>query len=217
MLDFLIENGSYALMLAFLLAAGLGLPLPEDIVLLAAGALVHREVTLLLPTVVVCVVGVIAGDLTIFLVARRLGARALEHRYYARLLPPHRRVRLERLLERHGGKYIFVARHLAGLRAGCFALAGMHRMPLRVFLFWDALALAFSGSAIMGLGYYFANHLEMALRYVARAQHTVLAVVALLVLAYIGMRLVRRWRSRPEPLPSQEPVPTPAPESRLTA
>ena len=213
MLDLLIDNGSYALMLAALLAAGLGLPLPEDIVLLAAGALVHREVTLLLPTVLVCVAGVIGGDLIIFLIARRLGARALEHRYYARLLPPHRRARLEGLLERHGGKYIFVARHLAGLRAGCFAVAGMHRMPLRVFLFWDTLALAFSGSAIMGLGYYFADHLEMALRFVARAQHTLLAVVALLALAYIGFRLARRWRGKPAPVQDQEPAP--APESNL--
>jgi membrane protein DedA with SNARE-associated domain len=195
-LNFLIEQGSYALMLAVLLVAGLGVPLPEDLVLLAAGVLLQRGITELPGTVLVIVAGVLVGDATIFLAARRLGDAAPGKPLFGRLLRPERRERLEALFHRYGGFVIFLARHLAGLRAPIFALAGMHRMRLWRFLLWDALGLTVSAPLVVGLGYFLSDRLEEALGNLVRAEHIILAVVLVPSALYGGWRLVRRRRDR---------------------
>ncbi len=193
MLDLLLEQGSYALMFLALLAAGLGVPMPEDIVLLAGGALVSEGVTSLTPTLAVCIVGVMAGDLTIFLMARTFGAKLLEHRFYAKLLPERRRNKLERNLRKHGSKIIFVARFLPGLRAPIFALSGMHRMSLAVFVFWDGLALLLSAPLFIALGYFLADRLEDAVRGLTSVRHFLLLAIGVSAVAYVAYALLRRW------------------------
>jgi membrane protein DedA with SNARE-associated domain len=192
LLYWLVENGSYGIMLLALLAAGLGVPLPEDIVLLAAGVLIHRGVTTWQTTVAVCFVGVLLGDLTIFLIARRLGATALSRRFYARLLPEGRRQKVEHMFARYGGGVVFLARHVAGFRAPVFALAGIHRMRVHTFLLFDALALCISAPLMIGLGYFFSDRLDQALQDLAHARRFALLLVGAVLLLFLGYRLLRR-------------------------
>lgn len=207
-LQFLLEQGSYGLMLVVLLAAGLGLPLPEDIVLIAGGILIHRGVTNVYATVAVCVVGVLAGDLMIFMAARRLGPKIYERRFIGRMLPPERRHKIEKLFARYGGLVVFSARHMAGLRAPTFAIAGIHGMsPLR-FLLWDALALAISLPLWMYLGYYFAERIDEALAGVDHAKTYVLIGAAVLVVLFAIFHFVKAMRkSRTPQVDSAENAP----------
>jgi membrane protein DedA with SNARE-associated domain len=191
-LPWLLEHATYGLLL-LLLAAGVGLPMPEDVVLLAAGALLQREVTHIVPTAAVVVVGVVAGDLTIFLMARHLGTRALERPLFRRLLPPRRRRRLEALFDRWGGGIVFVARHLAGIRAPVFALAGMHGMSGTRFLLFDLAGLTVSAPLVMGIGYLFSHRLEEASVHVTRVQHWVVFAVVALIAGYATFAALRRW------------------------
>lgn len=197
-LDLLLEHGSYLLMLVTLLVAGLGVPIPEDIVLISGGVLLQREVTGLWQTAITLTAGVIIGDLAIFLTGRKLGPAAYRLPWFARLLPPHRRERLERLFDRYGGLMVFMARHVVGLRAPMFALAGLHGMRIGTFLFFDLLAFAISGPFFVWLGYFFSERLEVLLQGVADAKLIVLAVAA----GVVGIALLqwgaktawRRWR-----------------------
>jgi membrane protein DedA with SNARE-associated domain len=192
-LPWLLEHATYGLMFLLLLAAGMGLPMPEDVVLLAAGALVHRQVTHIVPTAAVVVAGVIAGDLMIFFTARKLGAHALEHPLFRRLLPQRRRERLERLFERWGGGIVFVARHFAGIRAPVFALAGMHRMNALKFTLFDLAGLAVSAPLVMGVGYLFSDRLEQAMGHVTRVQHLIIFAAAGALALYATYAALRRW------------------------
>ena len=60
---FFIEHGSYGLMFAALVAAGMGMPLPEDIVFISGAILAQRGVTDLSVTVAVLASGVFVGHL----------------------------------------------------------------------------------------------------------------------------------------------------------
>src|SRR5690349_9554450 len=133
-------DGSIGLVFAWLLVGGLGLPLPEDAALLAAGVLIERGAVDPIFAVAVVLVGVLAGDGILFFAARRLGPAAYERKLFQRVLPPARRAKIERAYERYGGRLVFVARHVAGLRAAVFAMAGMNGMKPRRFFFWDTLA-----------------------------------------------------------------------------
>ena len=189
----LLASGSISLVLVWLLAGGLGIPLPEDAAILAAGVLVARGVVVAPVAFVLVMAAVLGGDLLLFLFARRLGPAAYERRVFRRLLPPKRRARVEALYARHGGKVVFVARHIVGVRAAAFALAGMNGMAVKKFIAWDALAAALSVPVVMGLGYFGAQHLDAVRRGLSMVEHDIALVVVIAVAAVVVLaRAVQR-------------------------
>lgn len=185
-----ILHGSIALVFAWLLIGGLGAPLPEDAALLAAGMLIHRGITHPILAVVLVFVGVLGGDAILFFAARRLGPAAYQRKVFQRVLPVERRAKIERAYQRYGGRLVFLARHVAGLRAAVFAMAGIHGMRPRRFLFWDTLAACISIPFVIGLGYFGSKHIDKMRAGIAESHHYVLLVVALGVLGFITWRHV---------------------------
>lgn len=195
-LEILIAQGSLGLIFVVLVVAGLGVPIPEDIPLLAAGILAQQGAAPLPIALVVCMVGVMIGDTIIFMTAKRLGTKALERPFFAKMLPKTRREKIERLFHRFGGGVIFVARFLPGLRAPTFAFAGMHGMTYKRFAFWDGLALCLSAPWIMGIGYWFAGNTEKIEEYMGGFKNLVIAIVGLVVVVVLAKVLWSRWRAR---------------------
>jgi membrane protein DedA with SNARE-associated domain len=192
----LLLHGSIVLVLAYLLIGGLGVPVPEDVALLAAGVLIRNGEVDPILAVVLVLIGVIGGDAMLFFFARRLGPAAYERKLFRRILPPERRAKIEDAYRRYGGRMVFLARHVAGLRAAAFAMAGIAGMrPLR-FLLWDAAAAMISVPIVMGLGYLGASHVEHMRAGIAKVEHHVLLVLAFAALGYLGWRHVRKLKGR---------------------
>lgn len=169
---------------AWLVLGGLGAPLPEDVALLAAGAMIERGEASAAPMFVLVMIAVLAGDATLFFGARKLGPAALARRPFSKLLPPARRAKLERAYARYGGLVVFVARHVAGVRAAAFAMAGISGMAPRKFLAFDAAAACIGVPVLMTLGYAGSQHVGE-----ARAVLATAAVAG--ALAYVVVRRVR--------------------------
>lgn len=193
-LSFLLSHGSIALVVLALIVAGLGLPIPEDIMLLAAGVLVHRGEVSYAGALAACAFGVFVGDTIIFLIARRLGPSALERRPLNLLVTPARREKIEHMFERYGNVIVFMARHMAGLRAPTFAMAGMHNMSLFKFWLWDGLGLCVSAPVVIGIGYWLADNLDEAKSYLQNFEHVVLGVIAVAIVGFLVWRRLRRGR-----------------------
>jgi membrane protein DedA with SNARE-associated domain len=191
-LSILLSHGSIALVVLALIVAGLGLPVPEDIMLLAAGVLVHRGEVSYPGALVACAFGVIVGDTTIFLIARRLGPSALERRPFKLLITPHRRERIEHMFAKYGNVIVFMARHMAGLRAPTFAMAGMHGMSLAKFWLWDGLGLCVSAPLVIGIGYWLADNLDRARLLLERFEFVILGLILAAIVAFIVWRRLRR-------------------------
>jgi membrane protein DedA with SNARE-associated domain len=196
-LDILLSHGSIGLVVLALVVAGLGLPVPEDIMLLAAGVLVYRGEVSYVGALAACAVGVIIGDTTIFLIARRLGPAALVRRPLRWLITPERRVKIEEMFRKRGKVIVFLGRHMAGLRAPIFAMAGINGIKLRDFWLYDGLGLCVSAPVVIGIGYVLADQLDHAK---ARLKQFETIVICVLVLAVIGIFVWRKLR-RPKPLP----------------
>ena len=192
MSDELLSHGSLVLVFVWLMIGSLGIPLPEDIALLAAGVMLSQGTAGIIPTVIVVTVGVLGGDLVLFLTARRLGLRAYDKKLFQRLLPPARRARFEDLYAKHGGKVVFIARHVAGLRAATFVLAGIHGMAVRRFVFWDALGACITVPLIVGLGYIGASHIDAVRAGIAHVQHYIVLVAVILIAGYLVYRQVTK-------------------------
>jgi len=195
-LPWLLSHGSAAMLFAALVAGGLGVPIPEDLVLLSLGILAHQDVFSLTVALVVGLVGVICGDIALFLTARRVGPALYAHPRLRRLLPPERRERLARLYALHGGRCVFVGRFLSVLRGAVFIMAAVQGMKLRHFLLWDGLALILSAPLVVGLGYAFSHSVEAVTKGAARAEHLMVVALVATVAVISGLRRLRARKRR---------------------
>lgn len=198
LLDF-IQTSPLAIwgLLGLLLLCGMGLPMPEDIILIAAGILsAEREESWVLVSVLMYV-GVIGGDLLMFAGGRHLGGRLLASKWMRRWLSQERQERVGRLLDRFGPAAFFVARFMPGLRAPFFCTAGAMRARYSQFLLYDGLAALISVPVFVGLGNFlwlqFGDDIEKFSAALSRTQsYTLLFVVTLIVAAAIALWLNRR-------------------------
>jgi len=146
--------GAYGL----LVVAGFGLPIPEEVVVMAAGGWVAAEPEygpirwVILP---VCIAGILTSDIMLYSVGRYWGARLLEHRRIARLLTPERLDRIQRNFERYGTKILLIVRWVPGIRSPLFMTAGTMRLPFVRFIVADSIAAVAGHSVIFFLSYWF--------------------------------------------------------------
>ncbi|QAT88853.1 DedA family protein [Corallococcus coralloides] len=198
-LQLLLTHGSVPLLFVVLVAGGLGLPFPEDLVQLAAGVLSHRGAMPLPVAIALCFAGVLCGDTVLFLTARRLGQALYTHQRTRRLFPPERRQRIQGLYAKHGSRVVFVGRFMSVLRVPVFAMAAAEGMPFRRFLLWDGLALCVSSPLVVTLGYLGSASVDRVAKGAGRVEHfvTLAGVAALLVVL-----AVRHAREKRQPRPS---------------
>jgi membrane protein DedA with SNARE-associated domain len=185
-----IEHFTYLGLLVVLVLCGLGLPVPEDAVLLTGGFLAHRGVVQYPVTLVVSFVGVITGDCSLYFLGRHFGTGLL--RYFGLMHPNSRRsiAKMRAFMARHGHRAVFYGRFLAGLRALVYLSAGSLGVPITRFLFYDIMGAVISVPLVVSLGYYFGGEIEKILHYLGGIQHAILIVVVLSVLIWISRALV---------------------------
>ncbi len=188
-----LAHFGYAAVFGLLVVGGFGVPIPEELTQLTAGALSHEGYLRLGVTVPVVWAGILAGDTILFLVARRLGPRALESRPVRRVLTPARRERLERHFARHAFLTVVVARHTGGVRFAAFALAGATQVRTATFVVADGLSALLSVPLVVGAGYLFAHHVGRVGRQIRLLELGILAAV--LLVAWIAVRVRRRRRA----------------------
>jgi membrane protein DedA with SNARE-associated domain len=137
-----------------LLLCGLGLPIPEDVVLILGGALGELDGRSWMKVSLVLYVGVLGGDTMIFFAGRHLGTRLLASSWLQRILPSKKQIKVEGLLERYGSMALFIGRFLPGLRAPIFFTAGSMKVSYLKFLFLDGFAALISVPVFVWLGHW---------------------------------------------------------------
>ncbi len=213
LIEFFVQQGSYLLMFVALVVAGLGIPLPEDIVMISGAILAQRGITDLPLTVAVLAAGVLAGDTVLFFVARRVGTAVYKWKLVRRVMPDERRKWVEEKIEKHGSLVVFFARHLAGFRGATFALCAIHGISYPRFIFWDAVALIISLPMWMSLGWFFGDSMDQLTNHTATAERIVLFVLIAGVLVGLGVHALVRLLRRPKDAPPSAEAPTePSPQ-----
>ena len=193
----LIAQYGYLIVFFGVMLESAGIPLPGETILIAAGLLAQQGKLDLGDAMLFGAMGAVAGDQIGYWIGRKGGRPfALRWGRYV-LITPERLARAERFFERHGGKAVFLARFVAGLRVFGALVAGMSRMRWRTFFLYNALGGATWAVAAVLAGYLLGGSLTLLERWMGRATALlgiVLVLVAALYLAY-------RWaRAHPEEL-----------------
>ncbi|WP_037909191.1 DedA family protein [Actinacidiphila yeochonensis] len=167
-----------------------GFVLPGETAVVLGGVVASRGGVDIVWLCVTVVLAAIAGDSVGYEVGRKFGPRILETRALSR--HQERIGRAQELIRRRGPAAVFLGRFIAFFRALMPALAGISRMPYRVFLLFNAL-----GGLVWGVGFtllgYFAGD---AYKRVEKTAGTAVAiVVAVVVVAAFVFWQIRRHRN----------------------
>ena len=192
MIEGAIAYFSYGGLLVVLLLGSLGLPIPEEVPIVAAGMLSHQQVMrwwLALPT---CIVGVFAGDVILYWAGRHWGDRVLDQPLIGRLLTRARLEQIQAGYRRRGVLIVFLARNVMGLRAAAFVGAGVGGLPFWKFAAADGAAIGYGVPLNFGLAYLFSRHLHAVLAEVHRVEGWIALLVVVGGGAWIYITLRRR-------------------------
>ena len=184
---------SYLTIIVVLTLTGAGLPMPEEVPVLAAGVLAangHLDPWLALAS---CIVGALAGDCIMYFIGYHFGRNVLkEHPWWVRFVTPEREAQVEQMFKRHGIKVFFIVRFLVLLRAPLLLSAGIMRVSFRRFLLIDLLSASVVVSAFFGLGYQYGQTIG---RWIQTTE-VLLTIVAVIVLGVVAVFLWRRHRRK---------------------
>jgi membrane protein DedA with SNARE-associated domain len=179
----------------------LGVPVPEETVMLAAGFFAARELFDLRYVYVVVIMSAVFGDCTGFVIGRTGGQVVilrLADRFH------FLRSRYDRLLvffQDHGSKAVFMARFIAGARFMAGPMAGACKMPFFQFLGWNVLGALVWCSLIVTVGYLLGDELDRVVAAAHQASRWVGfgAALVFLVLILVWWRERSQAVTRPEP------------------
>ncbi len=154
------EHFIYTGLFLILILSGLGLPIPEEITLLAGGFFVYLEFTRFYPTMVVIFAGAIAGDMTLYSIGRKWGQGIITHRQMRKIFSEKRLERARRFFAAHGSKAIFIARFFSGFRVAAFLAAGTMGMKPGKVLLYDTFAALIMVPVLVSVGCFFGENIS---------------------------------------------------------
>jgi membrane protein DedA with SNARE-associated domain len=188
-----VEQFSYAGIFITLLLASMGVPIPEEAVVITAGVLSQQGTTRWWIALPLSIAGVLSGDVILYWAGWHWGERLLNWWVVRLVLTREREERLKAAYRRHAMKTVFTARHIMGVRAAAFLTAGIARVPFWKFFGVDAGSALISVPLGFTLAYFFADQLQEVLRDVRRTERWIglgLAVAGAIAL------VVWAWRDR---------------------
>ncbi|MCE9606917.1 MAG: DedA family protein [Planctomycetia bacterium] len=185
-----IATWGYIGIIAFLVLTGCGLPIPEEVPIVAAGWLSAPHVAKLNPWIALgsCFIGAIFGDIVMYGIGRKFGRKLLQRRaFFASYLSAEKERHIEEMFHKHGLKVLFVSRFLVGIRSPIYITAGILKVPFRRFVIADMFCAGVMISTFFSLAYFFSDSV---LKYITDAEK---AVTITVVLAGIGVLIGYRY------------------------
>src|ERR1700736_4062587 len=155
-LEFLLHHG-YILLLGWVFAEQLGMPVPSMPLLLAAGALAGTGHLSFFASLFCAMFAAVTADSIWYQLGRRKGIKVLQLLCKISLEPDSCVRRTEGLFAKQGARSLVFAKFVPGLGSVAPPLAGIFHMRPARFLLFDVLGALLWSSAYVGLGFVFSG------------------------------------------------------------
>lgn len=192
----LIEHFPYTGLFVLLILGGIGLPFPEDATLILCGLLLSHEVIKPMPALFVVYSGLLIADFLLYHFGRKYGRKIVAHKRFHRILSPERFSKIEEQFKKRGSLFILIGRHLVGLRAQVFLVAGVMRMSAFKFFIADAISSIFTIAIMVGAGYAGGNSLQIIKKDISRIEYVAVFVLIIILVIYLFLRYFRAGDKR---------------------
>jgi membrane protein DedA with SNARE-associated domain len=192
-LEFLLHHG-YVLLLGWVFAEQMGLPIPSMPLLLAAGALAGTGHLSFFASLFYVVFAALVADSIWYELGRRKGIRILQFLCKISLEPDSCVRRTEGVFSKQGARSLLLAKFLPGLGTVAPPLAGIFHMRPRRFLLFDAAGSLLWSGTFLGLGFVFSGEIERVAEYLASLGGWLLVLLLAAFAAYLTKKFVARQR-----------------------
>jgi membrane protein DedA with SNARE-associated domain len=193
-----IGAGGYVVLFGLLFSCGLGVPIPEDIPLLVAGALVGSGHMHLAVAAICAWCGIIAGDCVLYYMGRRFGLNITRLPVIGKHVTKHRIHWTEQRFHRYGVWVVAVGRLFAGIRGAMVVAAGTIKFNFIKFLIADGAAAVVSGGLFLFLGIEFGQNLPKVAEVIHRSGWWILGGLIVFVLGFLAFKFVEAGRRKVE-------------------
>ena len=191
-----LNHYGYLAVVGLVLIEDFGVPVPGETVLILAAVYAGAGRLNIVLVALLGFLGALLGDNIGFAIGH-FGGRPLAERYGRYIFLT--RERLEKatsFFERHGGKIIIVARFIEGLRQANGIIAGISGLRWTRFLVFNAIGAALWVAVWTSVGYFSGSHIDTIYADATRYDKYLLVALALVVAAYVALRIRRARRTR---------------------
>ena len=192
MVEALVKHG-YWLLFVSVIGRQACLPVPANLFLVAAGALVGFGRLNFIAVITFSITAFLVADLAWYKAGQRWGSRTLHFIYRATRSREARVDEITATFSRHGVKSLLVSKFIIGLDAVAAPMSGISRISLSRFLFFDALGATVWTCAYGALGYVFRNQLDHLASHSAKIGVVTAWVGAIGIAFFIVRRLVHLY------------------------
>lgn len=197
----IINQFPYAGIFILIIIGALGLPLPEDSILILCGFLIYNKVMKIVPALLVIYLSLLIGDFVIYAFGRKFGRKIVTHRKFQKIISPERLSWLEAKFHKSRIFVIMIGRHILGLRSQIFITAGVMRMPIWEFLLVDAISSTFTIALMVGAGYLGGNSLRIITKDFSRLEHLLIFVLILALAGFLVYKFFKPSQVNSKKLP----------------
>ena len=148
-----------------------------------------------------------------YLIGKYAGRELVLHHGKYVMIKPHHLDRAEAIVSRYGGIVVVIARFIVGLREAIGIIAGVTQMRWLKFTVYNLIGACAWVATWVTLGDVAGDHIATVYADINRYFLYLLAAVAVLLVAYIGRRLLRRRSRRAEALAEADVVVEPDAEA----
>ena len=192
-IGFLLQHG-YSILIIWIFAEQMGLPIPSIPLLLSAGALAGTGRLKLSFALICATIAAVIADLIWFQLGRRRGVAVLGFLCRISLEPDSCVSRTRDFYTKQGVRSLMIAKFVPGLNTVAPPLAGMARMKTARFLMWDALGSILWAGIFLGLGFVFSDQIERVAGILAGLRGRLTVLLATLISGYILYKYLARQR-----------------------
>lgn len=199
LISFFTDYGYWAVLFV-LIICGFGVPIPEDITLVSGGVIagLYPESVNSHLMLVVSMIGVLAGDSTMYWLGRIYGTRILRFRPMRKIVTLERLKMVREKFAQYGNRVLFVARFLPGLRAPIYMVSGItRRVSYTRFVLIDFCAAIISVPIWVYLGEFGAKNLDWLHEQIKKGQ-----LVIYILIGILALFLFWKWKKRRNPKPT---------------
>ena len=176
----------YLAIFVILLACGLGIPIPEDVTLIAGGVLTYYGVCDVWVMIAVGLAGVLLGDCIVFFLGYKYGRKLLKRWPFRVFIDETKIEMIKTKLHNHGGKLLFSARFMPGLRSTVYFASGLLHFPFKKMIIYDGAAALISVPAIIYSVYYFGDFLEYVIKYIKKVEGGIAGLIFAIILFFVA-------------------------------
>lgn len=202
-----MQHAFYPVLLLVLLGASFGVPIPEDVPLIAAGVILSQQpdVATWTGTLSIALLGIMCGDVVLYVLGGFWGPEVCQHRWVNWLITPARLDKMTLKFNRYGIWMCFFGRFFMGVRAAMCITAGVTRFPFWRFLLADMAGALISIPLFVWLGYWFASMVPTLKTYVHLVQWILLAIAVVILVGFVAYRRYRPLKTSAAGRESQPP------------